>query len=88
MIDLSQETYSRIRPLMLDRVPDIYDKREGGIIQTALGPAGWALEGFYLAGPGERFAFVQTAVGQSLDYLAAIAGLCATRLPRQCGWHL
>ena len=80
MIDLSQETYSRILAAMLDRVPDIYDKREGSIIQTALGPAGWALEGFYLSlDQVQRSAFVQTAVGQSLDYLAAIAGL--TRYP-------
>lgn len=43
---------------------------------TALGPAAYALEGFYLSlDKVQKEAFVQTAVGQSLDYLAAIAGL-------------
>ena len=87
MIDFSGETYAAILKRMLDRVPAIYDKREGSIIQTALGPAGWALEGFYLSlDQVQRSAFVQTAVGQSLDYLAVIAGL--TRYPASAAVRL
>ena len=33
---------------MLDRVPDSLDKREGSMIQTALGAGAYALEEFYL----------------------------------------
>ena len=87
MIDFSGETYAAILKRMLDRVPAIYDKWEGSIIQTALGPAGWALEGFYLSlDQVQRSAFVQTAVGQSLDYLAVIAGL--TRYPASAAVRL
>lgn len=76
MIDFTQETYQNILKSMLERVPDTYDKRDTSPIPTALGPAAWALEGFYLAlNQVQRAGFVQTAVGQSLDYLAAIAGL-------------
>lgn len=61
---------------MLDQIPNTYDKRDTSPIPTALGPAAYALEGFYLSlDKVQKEAFVQTAVGQSLDYLAAIAGL-------------
>lgn len=80
MIDFTQETYQNILQAMLDRIPDTYDKRDTSPIPTALGPAAWALEGFYLSlDQVQQAAFVQTAVGQSLDYLAAIGGL--TRYP-------
>lgn len=87
MIDLTKQTYSNILKSMLDRVPNIYDKREGGMIQTALGPAAYALEEYYLTlDQVQRAAFVQTAVGQSLDYLAVIAGL--TRYPASAAVRL
>lgn len=80
MIDFSQDTYQRLLQKMLDRVPDTYDKRDTSPIPTALGPAAWIMEGFYLSlDQVQRTAFVQTATGQSLDYLAVIAGL--TRYP-------
>lgn len=80
MIDFTKETYQNILKSMLDRVPDTYDKRDTSPIPTALGPAAWALEGFYLSlNQVQRQAFVQTASSQSLDYLAVIAGL--TRYP-------
>lgn len=80
MIDFTQETYQNILRQMLDRVPDTYDKRDTSPIPTALGPAAWVFEGFYLSlNQVQQAAFVQTAVGQSLDYLAVIAGL--TRYP-------
>lgn len=76
MIDLSQETYENLLQAMLDRIPDTYDKRDTAPIPTALGPAAYALEGFYLTlDRVQRQAFIQTAAGQSLDYLAAIGGL-------------
>lgn len=87
MIDFSQDTYQNILQEMLDRVPDSYDKRDTSPIPTALGPAAWALEGFYLTlDQVQRTAFVQTATGQSLDYLAVIAGL--TRYPASAAVRL
>lgn len=80
MIDFSQQTYQNILKAMLDRVPNTYDKRDTSPIPTALGPAAWVLEGFYLSlNQVQQAGFIQTATGQSLDYLAEIAGL--TRYP-------
>lgn len=80
MIDFSQKTYQNILRAMLDRVPDAYDKRDTSPIPTALGPAAYALEDFYLSlNKVQQAGFIQTAVGQSLDNLAAIGGL--TRYP-------
>lgn len=80
MIDFSQKSYQNILQAMLERVPNTYDKRDTSPIPTALGPAAWTFEGFYLAlDQVQRAGFIQTASGQSLDYLAVIAGL--TRYP-------
>lgn len=87
MIDFTQETYQNILQAMLDRVPDTYDKRDTSPIPIALGPAAWALEGFYLSlNQVQQSAFIQTAVGQSLDYLAVIGGL--TRYPASAAVRL
>lgn len=87
MTDFSQETFQNILKEMLDRVPDTYDKRDTSPIPTALGPAAWALEGFYLSlNQVQRQAFVQTASGDSLDMLAVIAGL--TRYPASAAVRL
>ena len=87
MIDFSSKTYQNIVTEMLSRVPDTYDKRDTSPIPTALGPAAWALEGFYLSlNQVQQQAFVQTAAGQSLDYLAVIAGL--TRYPSSAAVRL
>lgn len=87
MIDLTQETYRKILQEMLSRIPDHYDKRDASPIPTALGPAAWTFEGFYLTlNQVQQSAFVQTAVGQSLDDLAAIAGL--TRYPASAAVRL
>lgn len=76
MLDFSGKTYQAILREQLDRVPDTMDKREGSIIQTALGPESYALEEFYLIlNQVQESGYVQTAVGQSLDYLAAIGGI-------------
>ena len=87
MLDFSQQTYRSILQAMLDRVPDEYDKRDTSPIPTALGPAAYTFEGFYLSlNQVQQSAFVQTAVGQSLDYLAAIANL--TRYPASAAVRL
>lgn len=76
MIDVSQKTYQNILRAMLDRVPDTYDKRDTSPILTALGPAAYALEDFYLSlNKVQQAGFIQTAVGQALDDLAVIGGL-------------
>ena len=80
MIDFTGKTYAAILSAMLSEVDSKFDKREGGFIQTALGPAAYALEDFYLVlDQVQRSGFVQTAVGEDLDKLAVLAGL--TRYP-------
>lgn len=76
MIDFSQDTYQNIRQQMLAQVPNTYDQRDTAPIPTALSPAAYALAGFYLTlNQVQQQAFVQTAVGQSLDYLAVLGGI-------------
>ena len=76
MIDLTNKDYRALLNAMLDRVPDTFDKRDTSPIPTALGPAAWALEGFYLALYSvQGQAFIQTATGQNLDMLAVVAGI-------------
>lgn len=76
MIDFSQATYQAIFQNMLSQVPDTFDKRDGSPIPTALGPAAFVLEGFFLSlNQVQQQAFIQTAVGDSLDLLGAVAGL-------------
>ena len=87
MTDFSQQTYAALRQAMLSRVPDSYDKRDTAPIPTAISPAAWALAGFYLSlDQVQRAAFIQTAVGESLDYLAVIGGL--TRYPASAAVRL
>lgn len=87
MIDLSQQTYQNILTQMLDQVPATFDKRDTSPIPTALGPAAYALEGFYISlNQVQLAAYIQTATGQALDYLATIAGL--TRYPASAAVRL
>lgn len=87
MINFDTQTYQNILQAMLDRVPDTYDKRDTAPIPTALGPAAWALEGFYISlNQVQQQAFVQTASGDSLDMLAVIGGL--TRYPASAAVRL
>ena len=68
MIDLTGKTYQALLQAMLDRIPNTYDKRDTSPIQTALGPAAWALEGYYLTlDQVQRSAFIQTAAGRSIS---------------------
>lgn len=76
MIDFRDKTYDKILKEQLARVPDTIDKREGSIIQTALGPECWYLEGLYLdMAQMQKNVYVETAGGESLDRIAAGYGL-------------
>lgn len=76
MIDFSDKSYANLLQQMLARIPNTYDKRETAPIPTALGPAAYTLEGFYLSlDQVQRQAFIQTAVGQALDLLAPLGGI-------------
>ena len=48
MIDFSKYTAKSIERDMLSQVPADIDTREGSMIQTAVGPAAWYLEGTYM----------------------------------------
>ena len=76
MLDLTGKTYRALLEAMLDRVPGSLDKREGSMIQTALGAGGYALEDFYLElDKVQRGGAIQTAVGEDLDNLAVLANV-------------
>lgn len=76
MIDLNKKTYRNILQAQLDRVPNSLDKREGSMIQTALGAGAYSLEEFYLElDQVQRGAYLQTAVGEDLDKLAVLANV-------------
>lgn len=76
MIDFSGETYAAIRQAMLDQIPNTYDKRDTAPIPTAISPAAYALEGFYLSlNQVQQQAFVSTATGEALDLLAPLGGI-------------
>jgi len=76
MIDLTQKIYRNILQAMLDRVSNSLDKREGSMIQTALGAGAYALEEFYLElNQIQNGAYLQTAVGEDLDHLAVLANV-------------
>lgn len=76
MIDFDTKTYRALVNTMLARVPNSLDKREGSMIQTALGAGAYALEEFYLdLDKVQRGGFIQTAVGQDLENLAVIANV-------------
>lgn len=80
MIDFSSQTFQNLQTAMLNQVPNTIDKREGSIIQTAIGPAALIMSDAYVSlNMVQLQAFIQTASGQSLDYLGVIAGL--TRYP-------
>lgn len=76
MIDFDNKTYANILARQMKRVPDTLDKREGSLIQTALGPESWYLEGIYLDMERmQKNVYVETAGGESLDRIAASYGL-------------
>ena len=76
MLDFTNKTYRALLEAMLDRVPNSLDKREGSMIQTALGAGAYSLEEFYLdLDKVQRGGAIQTAVGEDLDNWAMIANV-------------
>ncbi|GLB31015.1 phage tail protein [Lacrimispora amygdalina] len=76
MIDFSNKNYANILAAQLSRIPDTIDKREGSMIQTALGPESWYLEGLYLdLNSVQKNAYAETAGGIFLDMLVAERGI-------------
>lgn len=76
MLDFSDFTTQNILSDMLTQVDDSFDKGEGSIIATALGPAAWYLEGLYeeLTQVQDN-AYAPTAVGESLDLITEGRGI-------------
>lgn len=76
MIDFTGKTFSGIFRSMLDKISNAFDKRDTAPIPTALGPAAYMMEDFYLAlDKVQRSAYVQTAQGEDLDMLAIIGSV-------------
>lgn len=76
MIDFSEYTKKYIEEQMLDEVDDDIDTREGSMVQTAVAPGAWFLEGFYLIlAQLQDNSYSQTAVGQYLDLITQGRGI-------------
>jgi len=76
MIDFSEYTKENIEEQMLDQVDPDIDTREGSMIQTAVAPGAWFLEGLYLIlAQMQDNAYLQTATGEYLDMLAEGRGI-------------
>ena len=77
MVDLTTGyTYRDILRQMLEQVDDTLDKRQGSLIQTAVAPGAWYLEGLILIlRQIQEQSSVLTATGTSLDYLVKNRGL-------------
>lgn len=70
MIDFSGYTAKAIEQAMLSQVSENIDTREGSMIQTAVGPVAWYLEGLYLLlSQMQDNAYADTAVGDFLDLI-------------------
>ena len=76
MIDFSGYTRKAIQEDMLGQVPDDLDKRQGSMIQTAIGPVAWYLEGTYMIlDQIQTNSNPQTAVGEALDLITITRGI-------------
>lgn len=72
MIDFSGYTKAQIERDMLDQVDPALDTRQGSMIQTALGPVAWYLEGLYMVlSQIQQNSNPSTAVGEALELLTA-----------------
>lgn len=79
MIDFSNKTQKNIQKEMLSQVSDELDKRQGSIIQTALGPSAWYLEGMYLdLAKIQENSRAKTAQGDALDLIVIERGISRT----------
>lgn len=76
MPDFSDFTTQNILEDMLTQVDDSFDKGEGSVIGSALGPAAWYLEGVYEElSQVQQNAYAPTAVGDSLDLITEGRGI-------------
>lgn len=76
MIDFSEYTREYIQEQMLDQVDEDVDTREGSMVQTAVGPGAWFLEGLYMTlEQMQDNSYSQTAVGEYLDYITEGRGI-------------
>lgn len=76
MIDFSGYTKANIEAQMLNQVDPNVDTREGSMVQTAVAPGAWWLEGMYLIlDQIQQNAYAQTAVGTSLDLITSARGV-------------
>ena len=76
MIDFSGYTKQAIEADMLAQVDPNIDTREGSMVQTAVAPGAWWLEGMYeILSNLQQNAYVSTAVGKYLDLLCTARGL-------------
>lgn len=76
MIDFSGYTKEAIQKEMLDQVDPSIDTREGSMVQTAIGPTAWYLEGTYMTlDQIQKNAYPATAVGDFLDLIVQTRGL-------------
>ena len=72
MLDFSGYTKTQIEKDMLKQVDPSLDTRQGSIIQTALGPVAWYLEGLYMTlNQIQQNSNPDTAVGEALELLTA-----------------
>lgn len=87
MIDFSAYTAKGIERDMLMQVPKEIDTREGSMVQTAIGPVAWYLEGLYLLlEKMQGNSYADTATGDALDLIVQERGIArrqATRAVRQ-----
>lgn len=76
MVDLSGYTQKEIEKSMLEQVDPNLDTREGSMIQTAIGPVAWFLEGSYLTlGQIQDNSNPVTAVGEALNLIVVTRGI-------------
>jgi uncharacterized phage protein gp47/JayE len=76
MLDFSEYTKEYIEDQMLDQVDPDIDTREGSMVQTAVAPGAWFLEGLFLTlAQMQDNAYSQTAVGEYLDYICESRGI-------------
>lgn len=76
MIDFSGYTKAKIEADMLAQVDPNIDTREGSMVQTAVAPGAWWLEGLYLIlDQIQKNAYAETAQGESLDLVTQTRGI-------------
>lgn len=76
MMDFSGYTKEYIEDEMLNQVSEDVDTREGSMIQTAVAPGAWFLEGLYLTlVQMQDNSYSQTAVGSYLDMITEARGV-------------